>query len=241
MAYKLNLPWCGKQLAFDSVMEKVKKVCFSDRVEHLEEKPGIIEFQAFRGSNNEYIIKELVILDLVTYVVYTFFFKPPFSFKKLNSKAKTTNKWLTKHFHHINWVEGFTSYRDLDSIMYHFCNQFNKIYTRGSEKRNWIQMYTTSTVFDTVLDKDFNCCFDSICLYAKDSQHKLSHCALKNVYRLAAFIDQREGSSGGGSGGYKYEETGHTQHEYYSRLRGDNTYTNNSAEDGFPTVPAVSS
>lgn len=174
------------------------KVCFNE-TEVIQENACVIEFQAFRGNKGEYIIKELVILDLLTCVVYPFLFEPPFSFSKLNAKSKKTNKWMIKNFHNIKWYEGFTSYTNLERVLYHFCNKFTKVYTRGQEKRNWIQMYTKNQVFDVKLDKSFE--FDKcacICISVKNDQHKKSQCALKNAYRLAAFLHSIKGMSGGG-------------------------------------------
>lgn len=193
-----------------------KRVCF------YEEKPCIIEFQAFRGNENEFIIKELVILDLLKGVIYSFLFKPPHSFKKLSSKAKVTNNWLSKHFHYISWQEGFTSLRTLDNIMFNFCSKFNRIYTRGSEKCNWIQMYTTSEVYDINIDKHFVLENNDLCLYAENKLHSVSNCALSNAYCLATFLKEIKEQSGGGDQEYKYEEPEQTMHEYYSRLRDDN-------------------
>jgi len=176
----------------------------------MEVKPCVIEFQAFRGNNDRFIIKELVILDLLTYVVYPFTFEAPFSFKRLNVKAKTTNKWITNNFHHIQWYEGFISYTNLHSIMYHFCNQFTHIYTRGLEKKNWIQQYTYSNVFDITMDKNFECSFGNICISAKDPRHGTSQCALRNAYRLAAYLKQNKECDEW----YKYEGATQLQHEY---------------------------
>lgn len=200
------------------IVNMESKVTFHDKVETIKERSCIIEFQAFRGNNDEYIVKELVILDLLTYVIYPFLFKPPFSFNKLNSKSKRTNKWIIKNFHHIGWREGHTDYKDLENIMYHYCSRFTKIYTRGLEKRNWIQLFTTKDVVEVKLDNTVDFEINNICILTKSEKHALSQCAIKNVYRLAAFLN----------GGYKYGEEEETRHQYYSRLRQDNT-----SHDGF--------
>lgn len=198
--------------------------------EELDVKPCVIDFQAFRNNDDRFIIKELVILDLLTFVAYPFTFEAPFSFNKLNAKAKITNKWITKHFHHIHWYEGFISYSNLHSIMFNFCNKYSHIYTRGLEKKKWIQTYTHGDVFNITIEKEFNINLGSICVAAKDLKHGQTNCALHNAYRLAAYLKKtqecgggsREQKCGGGSGAYKYEETTPLQHEYYSRLRRDN-------------------
>lgn len=215
-----------------------KKVTFSSHSSQVKEKSGIVEFQAFRGNDNKFIVKELVILDLQTCVIYTFLFKPPFPFNKLNSKSKRTNKWLTKNLHHIAWNDGYTDFKELESIMYHFCSRFTKLYTRGQEKRNWIQLYTTKDVIDVKVNQCLE--IDSVCILTKDEKHAYLHCAVKNAYRLAAFLQQStmnskvegevEGEVEGGVGGYKSGESEETYHQYYSRLERGNTYQDGITE-----------
>lgn len=213
-----------------------QRVTFSNNINEVLERCGVIEFQAFRGNNNRYIVKELVILDMQTCVIYPFLFKPPFSFQKLNHKSKRTNRWLTKNFHHIAWDDGYTSLKDLESIMYHYCNKFTKLYTRGFEKRNWIQLYTTAPVFDVTVDKTFDYDVSDVCISTKSEEHSKWHCAIRNAYRLAAFLQTTSLSSGEGNGGYKYEECYETLHQYYSRPRQEHT-----SQDGFTTISTNSS
>lgn len=212
------------------------RVTFSDKVTEIKERSGIVDFQAFRGTKDEYIVKELVILDLKTYAIYPFLFKPPFPFNKLNSKCKRTNNWMVRYFHNIKWNEGFTSLKDLENIMFHYCSKFTKIYTRGLEKKNWIQLYTTSEVIDVKMDKTFDYEIDNICILTKNTKHAQLQCAIKNAYRLAAFLQLSTTDSGGGNGGYIKEECEETYHQYYSRLREENTY-----EDGNTRVSTITS
>ena len=211
-------------------MQMERKVTFSSQVKEIKERSGIIEFQAFRGNNDKYIVKELVILDLQTYVIYTFLFKPPFSFNKLNSKSKRTNKWLTRNFHHIAWDDGYTSFKGLENIMYHYCSKFTKLYTRGLEKRNWIQLYTAKDVIDVKIDKLFDFEVDNVCILTKNDEHTRFQCAVKNAYRLAAYLQPSTMESGGGRGRYKSEENEETYHEYYVRLQQENTYQDDFTE-----------
>ncbi len=193
-------------------------------------KACVIDFQAFRNNEDRFIIKELVILDLLTFVAYPFTFEAPYSFNRLNAKAKITNKWLTKHFHRIHWYEGFISYSNLHSIIFNFCKQYSHIYTRGLEKRNWIQTYTHGQVYDITIEKDFNNYLGNICVAARDPKHGQTHCALQNAYRLAAYLKQNRESGGGGSGGGNgapgYREVTPLQRQFYSRLQ-----TGNISED----------
>jgi hypothetical protein len=209
-------------------------------------KPCVVEFQAFRGNDDRFIIKELVILDLLTSIVYQFMFKAPFSFNCLTTKAKITNTWLTKHFHHIGWYEGFISYSNVHSVMFHFCKQFSHIYTRGQEKKNWIQRYTQGNVFDINVGIDFKYHINNICINAKDPKHGQTHCALYNAYRLASYLEEMqgyggEGRSGGGNGCHKYGGATRPQCQYYSILRRGNISAQSAEEDGVTTVSTITS
>lgn len=202
-----------------------RTVRFSNMVEEMCAKACVIEFQAFRDNEDKYIVKEMVILDLFTNVVYYFLFKPPYSLKKLNNKSTRTNKWLTNYFHHITWKEGFTLYQDLENVMYHFCNQFKKIYTTGHEKSKWIKQYTTAEVVNWKLNKRIEGKLSLFCDGVKDNRHRFSNCALLKAFRLATALSQtctvtptQYHSKDGGGEGYISESVPQTYHEYYSNL-----------------------
>ena len=125
----------------------------NSNMEKEEQKACVIEMQNYRGNNNEYIVKELAILDLSTDIVNYFLLKPPFPLEWLDQKSLKTYKWLFNYFHHIPWHGGFTTYRELKNILKHYCSQYDTIYTTGLEKANWLKLLTTSTVIDYTLDK----------------------------------------------------------------------------------------
>jgi len=203
----------------------------------MEVKPCVIEFQSFRGNNDRFIVKELVILDLLTQITYPFLFEAPCSIHELNAKAKTTNRWITNYFHHIHWHEGFVPYHNVHRIMFYFCKQFTHIYTRGSEKKKWIQQYTNNEVSDIRVDKTFQFDNTNICVSVMDKKHKQSQCALQNAHYLAAYLQQQQTKEcGGGFGGYKSEEATYPEHHSYSTLTTDNI---NSSEDGISTVSSI--
>lgn len=217
------------EISLKPTVEMSSTVRFSTEEKEITESSCIIEFQAFRGNDNRYIIKELVFLDLQTHVIYPFLFKPPFPYQYLNSKSKRTNRWLEKHFHHINWNDGFTSYEELDRIMIHFCSRFKRIFVNGLEKQNFVQKITSKEVIQVKIDKTFQSGIDNICVLTKSSIHATSQCAMKNVYRLQLYMQGfvESGGGDGGGGGYISGEEQMTQHEYYSRLRRDNIYLQN--------------
>lgn len=167
----------------------------------------IIEFQSFIGNLDEFIVKELVIMNLETNVVNYFLFKPPHGFKKLSIKAQKTNNWLTRHFHMINWNEGFTQYKELDNIMYHYCQQYGTIYTTGLKKCQFISQYTTDKVVNLLIGKqsDFNV-GNGFCTSVKNEQHKIANCALVKTYKILSVMgkiyDCNKTCDGGGGKPY---------------------------------------
>lgn len=219
--YKEYLPWCGNQFITNISMEK-GAVSFRDNVLVIEERPCVVELQAFSDSNDNYIVKELAFLDMNTNAVYYFLFKPPFPFSRLSKKAQRSNKWLMKNYHYITWEEGFTSYKEIDNIMYHFGSKFTKYYTTGSNKKTWISMYTTKNVYDTPIKNNFKDNYKGVCVCVQNQCHNNSICALQKAYRLAAFLGGYEDSSGGDTERYKNESCPLTLHQYYSELQGDN-------------------
>jgi hypothetical protein len=203
----------------------------------MEVKPCVIEFQAFRGNDDRFIIKELVILDLLTQAAFTFLFEAPCSVRELCAKAKITNRWITNHFHHIYWYEGFVPYNNVHKIMFHFCKQFTHIYTRGLEKKRWIQQYTNNEVSDVKLDKTFQFDCKNICVLTIDEKHRQTQCALQNAHYLASYLQQQQTEECGGVfGGDKSEETTDPEHHSYFTLSTDNIY---SSEDGISTVSSI--
>lgn len=158
-----------------------------------EGKHCILEFQAFRDNLNDFIVKELVIIDLSTSINYSFLFKPPYSFSKCNTKSRKVNNWLTKYYHHISWSDGNIAYSELSTIMERFCKQFNTIFTTGTEKTKWITTFTSVPVITLSMKKesDYNN-ISSICLNIDNPQHKTTNCALARGYKLMMQIKQQQ-------------------------------------------------
>lgn len=154
----------------------------------------VIEFQAFRGNGNEYIVKELVIWDLDNGISNYFLFKPPFSISNCNSKYLRVNKWLSKYYHHIKWDEGFVDFREVDRIMFKFAQYYNLIYTTGTEKLKWISKFTNSVIVD--FSNSFTCLdFKPICIAVECGKHKVSNCSLSKAYQMSVVLKSLYGST----------------------------------------------
>lgn len=189
---------------------------------------AIVEFQAFRGNDGKFIIKELVILNLSTGVQDYFLFKPPFHFSNLIDKAIKTNSWCTRNHHHISWDEGFTPYEEIDTIMYQYCSIYKTIFSTGLEKCNWIRLYTKSTVIELNISKEVTAMDNNLCVSVRNPLHKSSNCALLRAYCLSLTLDKHlftvsnecgGGSACGGERSYKGGERATSTYEFYSNRR----------------------
>lgn len=69
---------------------------------------AVIDFQAFRGLRNEYIVKELAALDLSTGCFTVAFFPPQCELHELDIKTIRTIEWLETSYHHLKWNDGCT-------------------------------------------------------------------------------------------------------------------------------------
>lgn len=149
-----------------------------------EKDSCVIEFQAFRGNDNKYIVKELVILDIKSGVSNYFLFKPPFPFHNLNEKYARTNKWLSKYFHHISWYEGFTDYKELNNILLQYCSKYKQVFTTGLEKCELLSSFAPSevTIYNIYKQKAEN--IPGICIGVRCKSHSFSNCAMSNAYSL---------------------------------------------------------
>ena len=53
----------------------------------------IVDFQAFKKPNNDFVIKEMVLLNASGDVPKVYTFKPPFAWDELPTRYKVENKW----------------------------------------------------------------------------------------------------------------------------------------------------
>lgn len=98
----------------------------------------IIDFQAFKKPVDDFVLKELIILNCETQLLQSFTFKPPFEWCILPIKYKVENKWLENHYIHKSWTSGDVEYSELENILLTL-SQAKKVYIFGEEKAEWLQ------------------------------------------------------------------------------------------------------
>lgn len=106
----------------------------------------VCEFQAFYNNDNEFVIKELVVIDIQNRGYTHLHFLPPFERTKLNGIKRRTATWLENHFHGLLWEEGNVKY-NLNTIR-SVLNQYSTIYTKGAEKQKFLKSIVDVKVYD---------------------------------------------------------------------------------------------
>lgn len=144
----------------------------------------IVDFQAYKKPINDFVIKEIAILnineeeDTKLYIL-----KPPFEWNLLPTKYKVENKWLENHYLNKKWSDGAVEYGDLVNILKKL-SEAKTVYVKGSQKYEWLKKYLnnvynleTSNMLNLAELRKLNVfrCNDYTC-----KKHNLS-CALCNV------------------------------------------------------------
>jgi hypothetical protein len=102
---------------------------------------AVVEFHAFRNNQNQYILKEFVVLSDF-FNVNIVFSSPAGIFNC--SKVQKTIRWLTRYFHKIKWEDGTFIYRK--QFVKNVLSQFSVIYTKGSEKVEFLRKFHNNVV-----------------------------------------------------------------------------------------------
>jgi len=108
---------------------------------------AIIDFQAFVDDHNNYIVKELSVIDLQTYASQHWIFKAPYGCEFLEKETIRTNRWLSKHYHKLDWWKGDVNYDQLAKILEDINTKYCVIYVKGSKKKALIKEY----IFDSLI------------------------------------------------------------------------------------------
>ena len=88
---------------------------------------AVVEFQALRGLRNDYIIKELAVVDLSTQCFNVTFFAPPYEKSRLDENIVRSNEWSTRHYHRLRWNEGYIPYTDMPLTLVEICSHVSTI------------------------------------------------------------------------------------------------------------------
>lgn len=104
----------------------------------LDNRPVVIDFEAFRYKNKQFVVKELSICgEHLDHII----FQPPKNFDSLSREQQKSYTWLTKNLHGLHWCTGKYPYTYLNQFLLSVCLRYpqSKFYTKGLEKKKFLQ------------------------------------------------------------------------------------------------------
>src|SRR3978361_785442 len=98
----------------------------------------VIDFQAFKSSNNEFIVKEVASFN-GTQSLHCIF-HPPCEFHELSADCQRQVRWLTNNHHHLNWSDGYVPLDKLPELLeVAVRGGADRIFVKGREKAAFIE------------------------------------------------------------------------------------------------------
>lgn len=97
----------------------------------------VVDFQAFKSLDNQFIVKELAIVRVDCENYASYLFRPPQPFHKLSPLMKQRVNFLTRTIHGLRWDSGCYDYNAFTTIL--SSHSANIIYVKGSERANFIR------------------------------------------------------------------------------------------------------
>lgn len=100
----------------------------------------VFDIQCFKDNNNEYIVKEVCVLDVTKGVILLHHVAgPPFDRSACMDKNKRREShWLTKHYHGLEWGQGDIAYHVLMDKLCECLAQQSTVYMKGEEKKVFV-------------------------------------------------------------------------------------------------------
>lgn len=154
----------------------------------------IVDLQGFQIPINEFVVKEIAVMDTNSEYYATHLFEPPCTWNSLPPKYKCTNKWLTRNYHNLIWDSGYFPYESLKLVLESMLQNASCVYVKGLEKKTFLQKILNNK-FHIIDVSDVNC--PSLKKLNLDKFLKCSNhcdmsmkyqCALRNVQLLRSWI-----------------------------------------------------
>lgn len=161
----------------------------------------VIDIQCVMNANNQHVSKEVAVLSLTDDYMGHWIVAPPYSGKKLPHAVKTTNKWLSRNKHGLEWENGYITKPSLISHLREITKKFEKVYVRGNVKKRILE----AIIFNEIINVEDSSDADDeeklpsfaeltssnthCILHATRTNSKIAYsCALKRVARLKNWL-----------------------------------------------------
>lgn len=154
----------------------------------------VIDIQGLKDRSNEFIPKEIAIISVNADYNAHWIVSAPHAYKSLPPSVKRQNTWLTDNHHGIEWSAGETSLRAVENILKKIAVQSDRIFTRGSDKANYLSQLTGCFIINLEEDetdpsfRNLPPC-NTLCIYhsvlCKNSSFR---CALNSAAKIKKWL-----------------------------------------------------
>ena len=154
----------------------------------------IVDLQGFQMPINQFVVKEIAVMDIKSDHHVVHLFEPPCVWSSLPAKYKCTNTWLTRNYHNLYWEDGYFPYKILKDAVKSMLRNASCIYVKGLEKKRFLEKLLHNKYY--VIDvNDANC--PSLKKLSENNFMKCPNhfdenanfqCALRNVQMLKTWI-----------------------------------------------------
>lgn len=146
----------------------------------------VIEFQGFKDSLNNFIIKEIAIVSSNGRYMQHWLVKSPYSFHFLGVKQQKMCNWLTTNFHNLNWDDGDVT---IDVVINSIRRIINNdcLHVKGREKAEYLKSIFRE---NNIIELEFLGCPSLTKLPDMEvgCPHHMRNCALRNAINLAYWL-----------------------------------------------------
>lgn len=162
----------------------------------------LCDLQGFYGRDKEFIVKEAAFMSLSGAKFQSFLFKSPYPLSYLNIQQQQNVHWVKKFKHGLDWSDGFIPYFELSSVFNNILSQYQIIFVKGLEKRQFIKSIIMNDNISVVNLEIYGCPKISDILKLKYTRRCFNHsngiglCATENVRLLHNwYVHERLGRS----------------------------------------------
>ena len=114
----------------------------------------VFDIQCVKNANNIDVRKEVAVVSVLDDYICNWILAPPYTSKKLPNNIKTTNKWLSRNKHGLEWEDGYITKPALTNHLREITKNFDKIFVRGNEKKKILEGMVYNEVINLAEERE---------------------------------------------------------------------------------------
>lgn len=154
----------------------------------------ILDFQAFKDNNNDFIIKKCAVVAIDGSFVEHWIVAPPYEFYMLKKDKRREAVWVKQNYHGLSWGDGGISYGAFQDELKQVCSDVRRVFVKGKEKTEFLKTLLKNDVINL---EDYNTprlkklMFNSylpVLRCFRHCKHKKYICALSSADKLKLWV-----------------------------------------------------